>query len=327
MREAFFYIVSSFWAGAVHAATPGHGKTIAAAYIVGARGKPSDAVILGIFVTLSHVSGIVLVGVLASLGSTWLVPQRVEAYLALAMGVLVIGLGLWMLWLQRDLLALAMGEPARLQPLPDGPAHPSHAQGHDRHHSRAHDRSDDHDHAHAHAHANGLPHMHEHAQDHDHTHPHAHDHPETDAHAHHHGHAHPHVHGEDVGWHSHGWGTYHSHRLDLVTDDQRPKLVMLLALGIAGGILPDPAALAILLAALSSGKVMLGLTTVVVFSLGFAATLVAVGLIAAKVGEKILEWLSSIWVVRVQIATTLLILGMGVVLTVKAANQLASLPA
>ena len=82
----------------------------------------------------------------------------------------------------------------------------------------------------------------------------------------------------------------------------------------------------VLLAALSSGKVMLGLATVVVFSLGFAATLVAVGLIAAKVGEKILDWLSSIWVVRVQIATTLLILGMGVVLTVKAANQLASLP-
>jgi ABC-type nickel/cobalt efflux system permease component RcnA len=39
MREAVFYILSSFWAGAVHAATPGHGKTIAAAYIVGARGR------------------------------------------------------------------------------------------------------------------------------------------------------------------------------------------------------------------------------------------------------------------------------------------------
>ena len=73
MRELVFYIVSSFWAGAVHAATPGHGKTIAAAYLVGARGKPIDAVILGVFVTLSHTSGIVLVGVLASLGSAWLV--------------------------------------------------------------------------------------------------------------------------------------------------------------------------------------------------------------------------------------------------------------
>ena len=112
MREAVFYILSSFWAGAVHAATPGHGKTIAAAYIVGARGRPIDAVILGVFVTLSHVSGIVLVGVLASMGSAWLMPQRVEAWLALALGVIVIGLGAWMLWLQRDLLALAMGEPA-----------------------------------------------------------------------------------------------------------------------------------------------------------------------------------------------------------------------
>ena len=67
MRE--FLVASSFWAGAAHAVTPGHGKTIAAAYIVGTRGKPIDAVILGIFVTLSHTSGIVLVGVLSS---TWL---------------------------------------------------------------------------------------------------------------------------------------------------------------------------------------------------------------------------------------------------------------
>src|SRR4051795_3991923 len=111
MRELLFFIASSFWAGAAHAATPGHGKTIAAAYIVGARGKPVDAVILGIFVTLSHTSGIVLVGVLASLGSSWLRPQWIEAYLAVAVGILVIVLGVWMLWPQRDLLALAMGEP------------------------------------------------------------------------------------------------------------------------------------------------------------------------------------------------------------------------
>src|SRR6266540_1338762 len=90
MNEALLYLVSSLWLGAVHAATPGHGKTIAAAYIVGARGRPADALILGIFVTLSHTSGIVLVAVLASLGSTWLRPQRIEAYLAVAVGILVI---------------------------------------------------------------------------------------------------------------------------------------------------------------------------------------------------------------------------------------------
>jgi nickel/cobalt exporter len=259
-----FYILSSFWAGAVHAATPGHGKTIAAAYIVGARGKPIDAFILGIFVTLSHTSGIVLVGLLASIGSAWFRPQRIEAYLALGMGVLVIALGLWMLWTQRELLALVMGEPGA---------------------------------------ASG-----------------------EDAHEHDHGRHHDHTHAEDIGWHSHGWGTHHAHRVDLVTD-RRPNLAVLLALGIAGGMLPDPSALALLLAALSSGKVLLGLITVLVFSVGFAMTLVVVGIAAAMVGQRVLDWLSSIWAVRLQIATTLLILGMGVVLTVKAASQLAALPA
>src|ERR1700681_1528207 len=141
MRELLFFIASSFWAGAAHAATPGHGKTIAAAYIVGARGKPIDAVILGIFVTLSHTSGIVLVGVLASLGSTWLRPQRIEAYLAVAVGVLVIVLGLWMLWAQRNLVALAMGEAGE----------PGHA-------SRADAHGLDHGHDHAHAPPNGHGH-------------------------------------------------------------------------------------------------------------------------------------------------------------------------
>jgi nickel/cobalt exporter len=100
---------------------------------------------------------------------------------------------------------------------------------------------------------------------------------------------------------------------------------VLLVLAIVGGILPDPGALAILLAALSSGRVLLGLASVVVFSLGFAATLVVVGVIAAQVGRKVLDWLSSIWAMRAQIATTLLILGTGVLLTVKAVYQVAAM--
>jgi nickel/cobalt transporter (NicO) family protein len=275
MRELLFFVASSFWAGAAHAATPGHGKTIAAAYIVGARGKPIDAVILGIFVTLSHTSGIVVVGVLASLGSTWLRPQRIEAYLAVAVGILVIVLGLWMLWTQRRLVALAMGEAGAAGDNPHGHGH-------------------DHDHPHAHGHGDA--------------------------------HGHDHDHGEPVVWHSHGLGKVHAHRLD-VLHENRPKLPVLLALGIAGGLLPDPAALALLLGALSSGKVLLGLVTVVVFSLGFAATLVVVGIVAAKVGERVLDWLAGLWVIRIQIATSLLIVGMGVVLTIRALSELAALPA
>jgi nickel/cobalt exporter len=143
-------------------------------------------------------------------------------------------------------------------------------------------------------------------------------------HSHNHSDHHDHAHGEGVVWHRHGWGTYHAHQLDFVTQN-RPALGVLLALGIAGGILPDPTALALLLAALSGGKVLLGLLTVLVFSLGFAATLVVVGIVAAKAGQRVLEWLSGLWAVRLQIATTLLIIGVGVVLTVQAASKVGAL--
>src|ERR1700752_4799537 len=119
-----FYLVSSFWLGALHAATPGHGKTIAAAYIVGARGRPIDALVLGIFVTLSHTSGIVLVAVLATLGSTWVIPPRGEAYLSLGTGIRVIGIGCWMLRTQMRLLPTPVAEHTHAH----APGHP-HSHG------------------------------------------------------------------------------------------------------------------------------------------------------------------------------------------------------
>jgi len=242
MGEGALYLLTSFWLGAVHAATPGHGKTIAAAYIVGARGRPVDALVLGIFVTLSHTSGIVLVAVLATLGSTWLIPQRVEAYLALGTGILVIGIGCWMLRAQMRLLPVPVTE---------------------------------------------------------------------------HAHAHPHLHRHGAHYHSHGWGVTHSHDIEAITQ-LRPKLAILLGLGIAGGLLPDPGALAILLAAIASGKLILGLLTVLVFSVGFASVLIVVGVVAARVGQLILTWLSSRWVGWVQLGAALLIVIVGLVLTANA---------
>jgi nickel/cobalt exporter len=280
MYEALVYLATSFWIGAVHAATPGHGKTIAAAYIVGARGRPVDAVVLGIFVTLSHTSGIVLVGVLASLGLPGMVPQRIEVWMAVITGLLVIVIGLWTLWTQREIvLALQMPHPERnagaLQYRPVGPVHAA---------------------AHGYAHSHGVgaaAQLHSHADD-------------------------------EHASHSHGWGFKHTHDMKLVTTN-RPSLWILLWLGVAGGLLPDPAALAILLNALAQGKVMLGLGTVVVFSVGFASTLVLVGLVAAKVGQKILDWLAGPWAMRLQVGTSLLIVLVGVILTVKSWATLSSL--
>jgi len=294
MGEALLYLATSFWYGAVHAATPGHGKTIAAAYIVGARGKPVDAWVLGIFVTLSHTSGIVLVGLLASLGLPGFVPQRLEAWMALATGVLIIVIGAWTLWTQRALFAQAQLVPARA------------AQGH--------------------SHGAGQMHYHEITEA-DHTHPHAlahgHDHSHDHGHSHDYGHGHGHAHDES-GFHSHGWGFKHTHDLSLVTT-RRPSLWLLLGLGVAGGLVPDPVALSILLNLLSQSKVMLGLGTVLVFSLGFAAVLVLVGVVAAKVGPKILDWLAGVWAARLQLGTSVLIVLVGAVLTINAVRMLSRL--
>jgi nickel/cobalt transporter (NicO) family protein len=285
MLEALIYLASSFWLGAVHAATPGHGKTIAAAYIVGVRGKPVDAWILGIFVTLSHTSGILLVGLLSSLGLPGFMPQRTEAYLALFTGLLVVVIGLWMVWTQRSLIGAAR-------------------------------------HMRAHAH-DGLPaHTHDHAADHTHDHDAAHAH--THDHSHGDGHAHHHHHAGEAGYHTHGFGFKHTHDMDLVTSN-RPSIWVLIGLGVAGGLIPDPAALGILLNAIANGKVMLGLGTVIVFSLGFAATLVLVGVVAAKVGPKILDWLAGPWAIRMQLGTSLLIVIVGLVLTYQAWVMLAKL--
>jgi len=304
MTDAIIYLATSFWIGAVHAATPGHGKTIAAAYIVGARGKPVDAVILGVFVTLSHTSGIVLVGVLASLGLPGMMPQRIEAWMALVTGLLVIGIGLWTLWTQRELML-------QLQGVAPAPWH-----AHDHVHENAQARAEMRFRPHAHDGERGHGH-HQHGHDHAHEHGHSHDHDHA------HGHAHPHYDAES-GSHSHGWGFKHTHDLKLATTN-RPSMWVLIGLGIAGGLLPDPAALAILLNALAQGKVMLGLGTVVVFSIGFASTLVIVGAIAAKVGQKILDWLAGPWAARLQISTSLLIVLVGVILSFKAWTTLSSL--
>jgi nickel/cobalt exporter len=275
MLENVLYLVSSFWLGAVHAATPGHGKTIAASYIVGARGRPVDALVLGIFVTLSHTSGIVLVAVLATLGSAWLIPRRVEAYLAFGTGMLVIAIGAWMLISHLRLRAA----------------------GHI-HEDVENDGGD--------VVADVVP-------------PHRHAEPRGDAHLH----AHSHGHGPHV--HRHRWGPIHTHDVETLVHT-RPRLAILLGLGIAGGLLPDPGALAILLAAIADGKLLVGLMTVVVFSLGFASVLVIVGVVAARVGQIILTWLESRWIWWVQIGAALLIVAVGLVLTANAWRTLSEMP-
>jgi nickel/cobalt transporter (NicO) family protein len=234
MLEGALYLVSSFWLGAIHAASPGHGKTVSAAYLVGTRGRPADALALGVFVTLAHTSGIIAFAVIAAVGST-ILSQRSESYLALATALLMTGVGMWML------------------------------SGRWRHHP----------------HLVGVSEL---------------------EHGHHHSHA-DHHHAE-------------------FPAGARPSWGLLLGLGLAGGLLPDPAALAVLLAAIASGKLVLGLLTVLVFSLGFASVLVLVGVVVGHMGGLALSQVNAATLTWLEVVTGAVIVVVGGAMTIGAWRQL-----
>lgn len=122
-------------AGAAHALTPGHGKSMVAAYLVGSRGTVGDAVILGIVVTITHTSSVFLLGLASLWLTSWIRAEVVAQWLAVVSGALVLGMGFWLF--QRGILAYHGIRP------PAGHAH-------------------DHAHGHAHSHGHAQAHTHEH---------------------------------------------------------------------------------------------------------------------------------------------------------------------
>jgi ABC-type nickel/cobalt efflux system permease component RcnA len=81
-----------FW-GAAHALSPGHGKTIVSAYLVGSRGTPWHAALLGLITTATHTAGVFALGGITLLLSQWIVPDRLYPWLDLSAGLLVVGVG------------------------------------------------------------------------------------------------------------------------------------------------------------------------------------------------------------------------------------------
>jgi nickel/cobalt exporter len=115
------------------------------------------------------------------------------------------------------------------------------------------------------------------------------------ARAHHHKHLfhshskHIHHHHHHAESHDHDHSHHHHHEHD---DEQPLTLRGLILLGISGGIIPCPAAIAILLAAASTGNIGKGLWLVLLFSVGLAIALVSIGLIVVnslKIGRKFLD--------------------------------------
>ena len=79
--------------GAAHAFSPGHGKTVVGAYLVGSRGTPRHAAFLGLTVTVTHTAGVFALGLLTLFASRYVIPERLYPILSLVSGAFVAVLG------------------------------------------------------------------------------------------------------------------------------------------------------------------------------------------------------------------------------------------
>src|SRR5439155_1066543 len=85
-----------FW-GAAHALSPGNGKTIVTAYLVGQRGTVAHAALLGLIVTITHTLGVFAFGFVTLALSQLIVPDQLYPWLNLTSGLLVVGIGTFVL--------------------------------------------------------------------------------------------------------------------------------------------------------------------------------------------------------------------------------------
>ena len=222
---ALSLLVAAFW-GAAHALTPGHGKALVAGYLIGTRGRPRDAVLLGATVTVTHTAGVFGLGLVTLVLSRFVVPEQLYPWLTLVSGLLVVGVGAAVL--RRRL------------------------HGSDHHH--------DHEHG---------------------------------AHAHHH--------------------VHHDHHREASARGG------ILGVGVAAGLLPCPSALVVLLSAIALHRIGFGFALIVAFSLGLAATITGIGLVAVLARRAFSRVSLDGAVVRaLPSASAVVILLVGVVLTVRA---------
>src|SRR6266446_9037611 len=86
-------VAAAFFWGMAHALSPGHGKTIVAAYLVGRSGTPWHAAALGVIVTATHTIGVFALGLVTLALSQFIVPEQLYPWLNLISGVLVVSIG------------------------------------------------------------------------------------------------------------------------------------------------------------------------------------------------------------------------------------------
>lgn len=252
--------------GALHALTPGHGKTVVAAYLVGARGTTRHAILLGSIVTLTHTGSVLVLGAITLVASRYILPNSLIPALEILSGLLIVGLGIY-------LLTQRLNEWR-------------HIQSHFHNHAHEHDLGNHH-------HKNHNSHHH-----HEHEHEHISDH---------------HHHGSEI---EHG----HTHEIpDTLTWRS------LVALGVSGGLVPCPDAIAILLVAIALNRILLGLALIISFSLGLAIVLIAIGLIMVHSRKLFDRWDSfKRFAPLMPVVSAVAVLLLGVTLTYGAAARFMS---
>ncbi|MEV6512559.1 sulfite exporter TauE/SafE family protein [Streptomyces sp. NPDC051642] len=302
--------------GAMHALAPGHGKTLMAATAAarGGRARLKDVLPLAASVTVTHTLGVVALGLLVTAGSA--ATPSVIAWLGIASGVLVLFAG-------ANLVRRAW----RNRPRPQAPSHPHpHPHPHDHRHetAKAPERSLVLVSAHAEAgsaHTEAHPHPHSHDDAVEHTHGDTHDHD------HGHGHPHPHDHGHT---HDHDHAVEHTHGGFTHTHETAPTVRGTILLGFAGGLVPSPSAVVVLVGAAALGQAWFGLLLVVAYGVGLALTLTAAGFAVVKLGtgmNRVLDrrprWTTSPMAVLVRrtlpLGSAFVVVALGVGLVLKGA--------
>ena len=279
---AWLYLPTAVLLGALHGLEPGHSKTMMAAFIVAVRGSVSQAILLGLSAAVSHTA---IVWVLALAALTWgesFIGDDAEPVMMIVSGVIVLVLAAWMaIQARRDA---------------------AHGLAHFHEHGRTDERGH-HEHGHSHGHLH--PHAHDnagvafagtspalaadvaapatairsHGSHHAHVDDHRHDHPHENAHARSHEPA-----GAPLVVAGEGASSHEQHHAQQIAEKfgGRPVTTgQIILFGLTGGLLPCTAAIAILLICLQVKEFALGVAIVSAFSLGLAAVLVGVGVVAA----------------------------------------------
>jgi nickel/cobalt exporter len=138
---ALFGLLLAFGFGAIHAMSPGHGKTVVGAYLVGSRGTLKHAIFLGLTVTITHTIGVFAIGLVTLFASNYILPEKLMPFLSFVSGLLVFYIGIT-LFKDRALVLMGWKTP------------------YEQDHSHADNIDGLHDDYENHTHADGLTHTH-----------------------------------------------------------------------------------------------------------------------------------------------------------------------